>query len=113
MSLIKGIYAASMSVLNDNLTLNVPKTIKHAEELIDSGCHGVAMFGSTGHYETKKTGLWLRGLDPLKPTDIKDISGLPKKVVQRLHYLPPSKDRWKIRSTTYKGIALAMSQQWG
>ena len=48
MSLIKGIYAASMSVLNDNLTLNVPKTIKHAEGLIDNGCHGVAMFGSTG-----------------------------------------------------------------
>jgi len=48
MSLIKGIYAASMSVLNDNLTLNVSKTIKHAEKLIDNGCHGVAMFGSTG-----------------------------------------------------------------
>ena len=48
MSLIKGIYAASMSVLNDNLTLNVAKTIKHAERLIEEGCHGVAMFGSTG-----------------------------------------------------------------
>tara|TARA_B100001564_G_scaffold121870_1_gene101696 strand:+ start:414 stop:1298 length:885 start_codon:yes stop_codon:yes gene_type:complete len=48
MSLIKGIYAASMSVLNDNLTLNVEKTIKHAEMVIDQGCHGVAMFGSTG-----------------------------------------------------------------
>jgi 4-hydroxy-tetrahydrodipicolinate synthase len=48
MSLIKGIYAASISVLNDNLTLNVEKTIKHAERLIDEGCHGVAMFGSTG-----------------------------------------------------------------
>ncbi len=48
MSLIKGIYAASMSVLNDNLTLNVTKTIKHAEKLIDEGCHGVAIFGSTG-----------------------------------------------------------------
>ena len=66
-----------------------------------------------GHYETKKTGLWLRGLDPLKPTDIKDLTGLPKKVTQRLHYLPPSKDRWKIRSTTYKGIAQAMASQWG
>ena len=64
-----------------------------------------------GHTESKKTGLWLRGLDPLKPTDIKDISGLPKKVVQRLHYLPPSPDRWKIRSRTYKGIALAMAKQ--
>ena len=66
-----------------------------------------------GHFETKKTGLWLRGLDPLKPTDIKDLTGLPKKVTQRLHYLPPSPDRWKIRSTTYKGIAQAMATQWG
>ena len=48
MSLIKGIYAASMSVLNDNLTLNITKTIKHAERLIDDGCHGVVIFGSTG-----------------------------------------------------------------
>ena len=66
-----------------------------------------------GHYETKKTGLWLRGLDPLVPTDIKNLTGLPKKVTQRLHYLPPSKDRWKIRSTTYQGIANAMAEQWG
>ena len=48
MSLIKGIYAASMSVLNEDLTLNVEKTIKHSEMVIDQGCHGVAMFGSTG-----------------------------------------------------------------
>ena len=48
MSLIKGIYAASMSVLNDNLTLNIAKTIKHAERLIDEGCHGVVILGSTG-----------------------------------------------------------------
>ena len=37
-----------MSVLNDNLTLNVEKTIKHAENVIDEGSHGVAFFGSTG-----------------------------------------------------------------
>ena len=37
-----------MSVLNENLTLNVAKTIKHAERAIDEGCHGAAMFGSTG-----------------------------------------------------------------
>ena len=48
MSKINGVYAASMSVLNDNLTLNVKKTIEHAEMVIDSGCHGVAIFGSTG-----------------------------------------------------------------
>ena len=48
MTLIKGIYAASMSVLKDDLTLNINKTIEHAEMVIDNGCHGVAIFGSTG-----------------------------------------------------------------
>ena len=48
MSKIIGIYAASMSILNDDLTLNIKKTIKHAEMVIDNGCHGTAIFGSTG-----------------------------------------------------------------
>jgi 4-hydroxy-tetrahydrodipicolinate synthase len=48
MTLIKGIYAASMSVFNDDLSLNIDKTIKHAEMIIDKGCHGAAIFGSTG-----------------------------------------------------------------
>ena len=48
MSEIKGIYAASVSVLDNNLAINVKKTIEHAESLIDLGCHGVAIFGSTG-----------------------------------------------------------------
>ena len=46
--MIKGIYAASMSILNKDLTLNINKTIEHAEMIIDQGCHGVAIFGSTG-----------------------------------------------------------------
>ena len=48
MSKIKGIYAASMSLFNKDLSLNVEKTIGHAEKIIDQGCHGVAIFGSTG-----------------------------------------------------------------
>ena len=48
MSKIKGIYAASMSLFNKDLSLNIEKTIKHAEKIIDQGCHGVAIFGSTG-----------------------------------------------------------------
>ena len=48
MSKIKGIYAAGMSILNNDLSLNVRKTILHSESLIDQGCHGVAIFGSTG-----------------------------------------------------------------
>ena len=48
MSKIKGIYAASMSVFNSDLSLNIEKTVNHAEKIIDMGCHGVAIFGSTG-----------------------------------------------------------------
>lgn len=48
MSKIKGIYAASMSIFNKDLSLNINKTIQHAETIIDQGCHGVAIFGSTG-----------------------------------------------------------------
>ena len=48
MTKIRGIFAASMSVLNNDLSLNVEKTIMHAEKLIDQGCHGTVIFGSTG-----------------------------------------------------------------
>ena len=48
MSKINGIYAASMSVINADLSLNVSQTILHSERLIEQGCHGVAIFGSTG-----------------------------------------------------------------
>ena len=48
MSKINGIYAAGMSIFNKDLSLNIDKTILHAENIIDKGCHGVAIFGSTG-----------------------------------------------------------------
>ena len=48
MTEISGIFAATMSVLNPDLSLNVKNTIEHAEKLIDDGCHGTAIFGSTG-----------------------------------------------------------------
>lgn len=60
-----------------------------------------------GHGETKKTCLWLKGLPPLKPTEI--VSGRE----QRIWRMPPSKDRAKMRSRTYPGVAKAMAEQWG
>ncbi len=48
MKKIKGIYAAGMSIFNEDLSLNILKTISHAEKIINQGCHGVAIFGSTG-----------------------------------------------------------------
>lgn len=68
-----------------------------------------------GHMEQKKTGLFLHNLPPLKPTNnvYNEMMKLPKNQRERLHYLPPSPGRWKIRSTTYQGIADAMAEQWG
>ena len=68
-----------------------------------------------GHMEQKATCLWLKGLNPLQETNnVKDeMMQLPKNVRERLHYLPPSADRWKLRSETYQGIANAMAEQWG
>jgi hypothetical protein len=68
-----------------------------------------------GHMEQKKTGLHLHNLEPLKTTDnvYAAMMLLPKNERERIHYLPPSADRWKIRSTTYQGIADAMAKQWG
>jgi len=60
-----------------------------------------------GHGETKRTCLWLKGLPKLVPTDIVDGRD------QRIWKLPPSPDRWKIRSATFQGIADAMANQWG
>lgn len=60
-----------------------------------------------GHGETKATCLWLKGLPPLKPTNI--VEGRE----QRIHRMPPGPDRWKERSRTFGGIARAMAQQWG
>lgn len=60
-----------------------------------------------GHGEVKATCLWLKGLQPLTPTNI-----VPGRIA-RVHLMPPSADRWKNRSRTFTGIAEAMAQQWG
>lgn len=68
-----------------------------------------------GHMEQKKTCLWLKGLPVL--TDTNNVREammlLPKNQRERIHYLPPSADRWKLRSKTFAGIAEAMATQWG
>jgi len=68
-----------------------------------------------GHMEQKATCLWLKGLPLLQETEnVKEaMMLLPKRERERLHYLPPSVDRWKLRSTTYQGIANAIATQWG
>ena len=59
-----------------------------------------------GHGETKATCLWLKGLPKLTATEL--VEGRE----QRIWRLPPSKDRAKLRSKTFPGIAKAMATQW-
>ena len=72
MDKIKGIYAASLSVLDDNLALNVKKTIDHAENLIDIGCHGVAIFGSTGQSQLISISEKIQLINKLSKSKYKD-----------------------------------------
>ena len=72
MSKINGIYAAGLSVLDKNLALDVKKTIKHAENLIDNGCHGVAIFGSTGQAQLLSVPEKISLLNDLSKSKYKD-----------------------------------------
>ena len=67
-----------------------------------------------GHPESKKTCLWLKGLNPLQPTAVMQKRGQwENQTPSGQNKLGPSPDRWKIRSKTYPGIAHAMATQWG
>jgi len=72
MSKIRGIYAAGMSIFNEDLSLNVEKTILHAESIIDQGCHGVAIFGSTGQAQLISMAEKIELLNKLSNSKYKD-----------------------------------------
>jgi hypothetical protein len=97
------------------IAIENPIMHKYAKEIIGSNQTQLIQPYQFGHPESKATCLWLKGLDPLVETDnVKEVwKSLPKKEAQRLHMLPPSADRWKLRSETYQGTADAMAEQWG
>ena len=72
MTKISGIFAATMSVLNSDLSLNIEKTIDHAESLIDQGCHGTAIFGSTGQAQLLSISEKIKFLNKLSKSKYKD-----------------------------------------
>lgn len=88
---------------------------KYAVEIIGRRQDQVVQPWMFGHMEQKATCFWLKGLPKLKETkNVKDeMMKLPNKERQRLHWASPSPERAKIRSTTSKGIADAMAEQWG
>ena len=72
MTKISGIFAATMSVFNSDLSLNIEKTIEHAEKLIDQGCHGTAIFGSTGQAQLISVSEKIKLLNNLSMSKYKD-----------------------------------------
>lgn len=91
----------------DKVAVENPIPHKYAVEIIGRTYDQTIQPWQFGHGETKKTCLWLKNLPKLKPTNI--VKG--REV--RIHKMSPSKDRGKLRSITYQGIATAMAEQWG
>ena len=80
---------------------------KYGKTIIGRGPDQIIQPWMFGHGETKATGLWLKNLPKLEPTNI--VSGREP----RVHHASPGPDRWKERSRTLQGIADAMAEQWG
>ena len=80
---------------------------KYAVEIVGRKHDQLIQPWQFGHGETKATGLWLRGVPPLQPTNI--VDGREGRVWKE----SPGPDRWRRRSVTYQGIADAMAEQWG
>lgn len=103
--------AAAIKFVKDLMAANIPKwAIENPISLISTAIRKpdqIIQPWQYGHGETKATCLWLKNLPLLRPTKI--VEGREA----RVHKLPPSKDRWKLRSITYQGIADAMADQWG
>ena len=103
------LFAACLNAPIPRICVENPVMHKHAKAAIE----GYVEFSQSiqpwqfGHGEVKRTCLWLKGLPLLKPTSIVDGREA------RIHKASPGKDRWKLRSETYQGIADAMADQWG
>jgi hypothetical protein len=97
-----------------HIAVENPVMHKYAKRLVRHKQTQVIQPWMFGHMESKATCLWLKNLPALLPTEnVKsEMMTLPVNQRQRLHYLPPSPDRWKQRSKTYSGIAEAMASQW-
>jgi hypothetical protein len=88
---------------------------KYAQSIVGMKQTQVIQPWMFGHMEMKGTALWLKGLPPLTPThDVKEeMMKLPYDQRAKIHHASPGPDRWKLRSTTFQGIADAMADQWG
>lgn len=98
-----------------HIAIENPIMHKYGKAIIGRGQNQVIQPWMFGHPEKKATCLWLKNLPNLQPTkDVREqMQALPKSAQNRIHYMSPSKDRQKLRSITYDGIAQAFADQWG
>lgn len=86
-----------------------PVMHKYAREIVGRRASQFIQPWQFGDNESKRTGLWLRGLPELRPV----VHSEPLHVCHSVHMASPGPDRWRERSRTFKGIAEAMANQWG
>ena len=102
--------AEALEFVSFLMTANIPKiAIENPISVISSKIRKpdqIIQPWQFGHGETKATCLWLKNLPHLKPTNI-----VPGREA-RIHHMPPSPERWRERSRTFQGIAIAMAKQW-
>jgi 4-hydroxy-tetrahydrodipicolinate synthase len=72
MTIKPGVYAAAMSIFNNDLSLDIDSTIKHAEKIIEDGLHGVVIFGSTGMAQLISSNEKKKLISQLKNSKYKD-----------------------------------------
>lgn len=99
----------------ERIAIENPIMHKYAKGYIGASQTQVIQPWMHGHLESKATCLWLKGLAPLVPSNNvkEEFDKLDYVDRAKIHYVSPGPDRWKIRSTTYDGIAQAFADQWG
>jgi hypothetical protein len=100
-------FRALLNAPIPRIAVENPIMHKYAREIVGRGPDQYVQPWQYGHPETKATGLWLKNLPKLEPTNI--VSGREP----RVHHASPGPERWKERSRTLQGIADAMADQWG
>jgi len=101
------LFKALLETNIDKICIENPVMHGYARDIIEVRPSQIVQPWQFGHGETKATGLYLKNLPLLKPTNIVDGREA------RIHKMPPGPDRAKLRSETFQGIADAMADQWG
>ena len=108
MAIKKGIYAASMSIFNADLSLDIDSTIKHSERIIEEGCHGAVLFGSTGMAQLISSNEKKKLIEKLAHSKMKDNfmigtgnNSLNENIELMKYYLNHGLDRFLIMPPAY------------